>query len=77
MLYNSENINVLAEIVTKTPNKRGIRTYEFKYRGNYSSRVHKKSGEGDIYSIIGLVTDFILKEREIGFDYFWELYISG
>lgn len=77
MLYNSENINVLAEIATKTSNKRGIRTYEFKYRGNYSSQVYKRRGEGDIYSIIGLVTDFILKEREIGFDYFWELYISG
>ena len=76
MLYNSRNINTLAEIVTKTPN-RGVRTYEFSYRKNNSTRTYKKTGQDELYSIIKFVTDFILREIEIGPNYYWELYLSG
>lgn len=76
MLYNTENINILAGIVTKTPN-RGIRDYDFKFRSNNSSQVYEKKGREDLYSIIKFVTDFILREIEIGPNYFWELYLAG
>ena len=76
MLYNTSNINTLAEIVTKTPN-RGMRDYEFKFKSNNSSQIYKKKGREDLYSIIKFVTDFILREIEIGPNYFWELYLAG
>lgn len=76
MVYNTKNINVFAKIVAETPNK-GMRSYEFTYRGNNSSQICRKKGSDDLYSIVKFVTDFILKEIEIGPNYFWELYLSG
>jgi len=76
MVYNTKNINVFAEIVTKTPNK-GMRNYEFSYKRNNSFQICKKRGRDDLYSIVKFVTDFILKEMEIGPNYYWELYLAG